>query len=85
MCFSIYSIASAFAFYPQRLQEKSAKRSAFYTFENRRSADPHFTGGPWLVQSASWPVRKMTSPWVVYTVSWQSASCPVTLLPALSP
>jgi len=29
-------------------QKKSAKPSAFYTFENpqvRRSADPHFTGG----------------------------------------
>jgi len=48
-CFSsTYNIASASAFYPLRPQKKSAKPSAFYTFENpqvRRSANPHFTGG----------------------------------------
>jgi len=41
-CFSsTYNIASASAFYPSRLQKKSAKPSAFYTFENpqiRKSA-----------------------------------------------
>jgi len=29
---------------------------------------------PRLVQYASWPVREMSSPWVVQSVSWQSAS-----------
>jgi len=41
-CFSsTYNIASTSAFYPSRLQKKSAKPSAFYTFENpqiRKSA-----------------------------------------------
>jgi len=41
-CFSsTYNIASASVFYPSRPQKKSAKPSAFYTFENpqvRRSA-----------------------------------------------
>ena len=44
----LINIASASAFYPSRLQKKSAKPSAFYTFENphvRRSANPHFTRG----------------------------------------
>jgi len=57
---STYNIAFASAFYPSRPQKKSAKTSAFYTFENPqvcRSPGPHFTGGLVVLYTKQWAIK----------------------------